>query len=105
MFCTACHKLLAHHWEPYEHLLKNNYLKEEVLDALNIDRECCRRIMLSSTNITRKMLHYRVDIMKRSEILNYFEIEPIPSPTPLIPKSDLDSLKDMIELVKSVIHV
>ena len=114
MTCTGCHKLIGPCWEPYERLLKNNYLKEEALDALNLDRACCRRMMLSSVNIVRKMLHYRVDLLKRSDILHYVDKgdtksgNPLPSPPPYTPpstKSEPEPLMDISSIIEEASEI
>lgn len=67
--CTACHDLLGHLWDPYKDLLFENYTKEEALQALNVDRDCCRKMMLSSVNVMEKMLHFRSHIKNQTELL------------------------------------
>ena len=69
MHCTNCHKLLSNLWDRYEHFKKNNYTSEESLKCINIDRDCCKQIMLTSVNISKKLNHFRMQLYTRQEAL------------------------------------
>jgi len=70
MSCTGCHFLISNRWNHYFKLLKNNYSKEEALTCSGMNRDCCRRIILSSVNVSRKMNHFRMELYTRNEIFN-----------------------------------
>jgi len=45
-------------WEEYLELLKDDYRECDALDALNLTRYCCRRMLLSHVDIIEKLLNY-----------------------------------------------
>lgn len=100
--CWGCKKDLGHLWKPYRDLLKNNYLKEQALNALNIDRDCCRRMLLSSVNIVQKMLHFHIDMGKRVDILSDGKHD---VSKPIAIKSEPETLIDITSIVNKELGI
>uniref|UniRef100_A0A914UPX3 Essential MCU regulator, mitochondrial n=1 Tax=Plectus sambesii TaxID=2011161 RepID=A0A914UPX3_9BILA len=45
--CFTCGKVIGNKWEAYLGLLQAEYSEGDALDALNLKRYCCRRMLLS----------------------------------------------------------
>lgn len=57
--CFTCNKVIAHLWENYKLLIKNNKTNNEALNELNITRICCRRMFLTHVEICDTLLKYK----------------------------------------------
>lgn len=56
--CFTCGKEVSSKWEEYLSLLKKKYQEAHALDALGMDRMCCRRMLLSHVDIVDKLLMF-----------------------------------------------
>lgn len=45
--CMSCGKPIAHLWEEYKERIAKGEKPKEVLDALGLERYCCRTIFLT----------------------------------------------------------
>lgn len=64
--CFTCNKVIANKEEKYKSMLKQGLKKKEVLDLLNMNRYCCRRMFLGHVDITDQLLHYSNDINNKN---------------------------------------
>ena len=56
--CFTCGATIADKWEKYQELRKNGVPVREALEALNIRRYCCKRMLLTHINLLEKMLPF-----------------------------------------------
>ncbi len=45
--CFSCNKVIGNLWIPYNKLLNDGVPKETALQQLNIERYCCKRMIIS----------------------------------------------------------
>lgn len=53
--CFTCGKVIGNKWDTFEKLLEQNYSESEALDALNLKRYCCRRMLLTHVDLIEKL--------------------------------------------------
>jgi DNA-directed RNA polymerase I, II, and III subunit RPABC5 len=53
--CFTCGKVIGNKWDTFEKLLEQNYSEAEALDALNLKRYCCRRMLLTHVDLIEKL--------------------------------------------------
>ena len=51
MRCFSCGKPISHLWEEYVQKVKKGEDRKKVLDALGLDRFCCRAIFLGHVDL------------------------------------------------------
>lgn len=56
--CFTCGKVIGNKWEAYLGLLQGDYSEGDAMDALNLRRYCCRRMVLSHVDLIEKLLNY-----------------------------------------------
>ena len=56
--CFNCGKVIGNKWEKYVSLIREGYTVKEALDILNLDRYCCRNVLMSHVNIIDQLLQY-----------------------------------------------
>jgi len=56
--CFTCGKVIGDKWDRYLKLLQQDYREGDALDALNLKRYCCRRMLLSHVDLIEKLLNY-----------------------------------------------
>ena len=56
--CFTCNKLIGASWEPYTKLLKEGHTEKEALDKLGLRRMCCRRMILTHTDLINTIIKY-----------------------------------------------
>jgi DNA-directed RNA polymerase I, II, and III subunit RPABC5 len=56
--CYSCGKVVGNLYEPYKALLAKDYTEAEALEALNLDRYCCRRMILTHIDLADDMVPY-----------------------------------------------
>jgi DNA-directed RNA polymerase subunit N len=57
--CFTCGAVIGQHWEEYQKQVKEGKDPAKVLDLLEIERYCCRRMFLSHVDVMKKILRYR----------------------------------------------
>mgnify|MGYP001446942241 FL=1 len=63
--CFSCGGLVADKLEELESRTNNGENAKEVLDDLGVERYCCRRMLLSNTNIIDEILRYHEGLAQR----------------------------------------
>lgn len=58
MRCFTCGKPIAHLWEEYEERVGKGEDPGKVMDALGLERYCCRRMLLTHADLTEDLLLY-----------------------------------------------
>lgn len=58
--CFSCSKVIGNKWELYSELLDSGLDKSEILDKLNLNRYCCRRMILTHIEFIDKLLKYNL---------------------------------------------
>ena len=56
--CFNCNKVIGKYEQKYNNLLETGTSQKEALDAIGMNRYCCRRMFLGHINITDKLLLY-----------------------------------------------
>ena len=58
--CFSCGKVLGDLYEKYQEQLKNNQSSDKVLDALGLKKYCCRRMIVSHSEVIDEFLRYAI---------------------------------------------
>jgi DNA-directed RNA polymerase subunit N (RpoN/RPB10) len=58
--CFTCGKIIGNKWEIYIELLNKNLSHSSALDALNLRRYCCRRMLLTHVDLIEKLMAYNL---------------------------------------------
>jgi DNA-directed RNA polymerase I, II, and III subunit RPABC5 len=56
--CFTCGKVIGNKWETYLDLLSANYDEKDALDALELHRYCCRRMLMTHVDLIHRLLNY-----------------------------------------------
>ncbi|KIM73085.1 hypothetical protein PILCRDRAFT_15531 [Piloderma croceum F 1598] len=56
--CFSCGKVIGDKWNAYLALLSEDTSEGDALDALELKRYCCRRMVLTHVDLIEKLLHY-----------------------------------------------
>lgn len=60
--CFSCGKVIGHLWKPFKARIKEGENPGKVLDDLNVDKQCCRRMLLSHLELIDKIIPYELKI-------------------------------------------
>jgi DNA-directed RNA polymerase I, II, and III subunit RPABC5 len=61
--CYSCGKVVGNLYEQYQQLLREDYTEAEALDALRLQRYCCRRMILSHIDLSDDLIPYSMPIV------------------------------------------
>lgn len=64
--CPSCNKPIAQFQREYEKQVQNNISKEKILNSLNINRMCCRRVFLGYVGFIDQLTIFPHHIQNRS---------------------------------------
>eukprot|EP00051_Salpingoeca_urceolata_P018095 m.252245 g.252245 ORF g.252245 m.252245 type:complete len:70 (-) comp19121_c0_seq2:262-471(-) len=56
--CFTCGKVIGNKWDQYLTFLNSEYTEGQALDALNLKRYCCRRMILTHVDLIERLLDY-----------------------------------------------
>ncbi|KAH5082244.1 hypothetical protein HBH95_057580 [Parastagonospora nodorum] len=56
--CFSCGKVVGDLWEKYMDLLTEEMAEGDGLDAIGLQRYCCRRMILTHVDLIEKLLKY-----------------------------------------------
>ncbi|CAH1763349.1 16364_t:CDS:2 [Entrophospora sp. SA101] len=70
--CFSCGKVIGNKWDLYQSLLENDYLEGAAMDAIGLSRYCCRRMILTHTDLISKLLQYNPQERNREESRGQF---------------------------------
>jgi len=58
--CFSCGKVIGHLHEEFERRVKTGKDPKKVLDDLGVERYCCRAVLLSHVDMTKKVAQFKV---------------------------------------------
>ena len=58
--CFSCGKVLGDLYEKYQEQLKNDQSPDKVLDELGLKKYCCRRMIVSHSEVIDEFLRYAI---------------------------------------------
>ncbi|HME51880.1 MAG TPA: DNA-directed RNA polymerase subunit N [Candidatus Lokiarchaeia archaeon] len=56
--CFTCGALVADKWEEYQQLKEQDLAPEEIFKKLDLDRYCCRRMLLAHVDLVDDVLKF-----------------------------------------------
>ncbi|KAF1959629.1 hypothetical protein CC80DRAFT_523596 [Byssothecium circinans] len=56
--CFSCGKVVGDLWEKYLESIDNGESDADAIDKLNLQRYCCRRMILTHVDLIEKLLKY-----------------------------------------------
>ncbi|EMA40284.1 DNA-directed RNA polymerase subunit N [Halococcus morrhuae DSM 1307] len=57
--CFTCGNVVGEHWEAFESRVDEGEDPSDVLDDLGVDRHCCRRMLVSHTDLVDIVAPYQ----------------------------------------------
>ncbi len=65
--CFTCGNLIANKYEDYKNKVKSGEEPAKVLDSLEINRYCCRRMLLTSVETIQQVIPFYEAIERRHQ--------------------------------------
>ena len=60
--CYSCNKVVGNKWISYNKKLDEGISAKDALDQLDLNRFCCRRMILAHVELIDKLLEYSPDV-------------------------------------------
>ncbi len=57
--CFSCGKVIGHLYTEFEERVKKGENPEQVFEDMNLNRYCCRRMLLSHVDLTKEVIMFR----------------------------------------------
>lgn len=67
--CYSCGKVIGNLYETYQRLLDEDYTEGEALNALGLERYCCRRMILSHIDLLEDLMPYNAPVVGNMQAL------------------------------------
>ncbi|KAK3203059.1 hypothetical protein GRF29_112g82412 [Pseudopithomyces chartarum] len=67
--CFSCGKVVGDLWEQYLEKIDNGMNDVEAIDALDLRRYCCRRMILTHVDLIEKLLKYNASEREQAKAL------------------------------------
>lgn len=61
--CYSCGKVIGNLYETYQRLLDEDYTEAEALNALGLERYCCRRMILAHIDLLEDLMPYNAPVV------------------------------------------
>ncbi|CAI2173449.1 7675_t:CDS:2 [Funneliformis geosporum] len=74
--CFSCGKVIGNKWELYQTMLESDYTEGSAMDAIGLQRYCCRRMILTHTDLISKLLQYNPQERSREQFRAQFRQQP-----------------------------
>ncbi|CAG8733713.1 13914_t:CDS:2 [Ambispora leptoticha] len=65
--CFSCGKVIGNKWQEYQDLLANDYTDNEAMNIVGLKRYCCRRMILTHSDLIEKLLQYNPQERSREQ--------------------------------------
>lgn len=66
--CFTCGALIADKWEEYARRVRQGEEPKTILDSMGLKKYCCRRMLLSHTDLIEDILPFSQKIRKEEEV-------------------------------------
>lgn len=61
--CYSCGKVIGNLYESYQRLIDSDYTEAEALNMLQLDRYCCRRMILAHIDLIDDLMPYNAPVI------------------------------------------
>lgn len=58
--CMSCGKVVGHLWEEFKRRVETGEDAGKVMDALSLERYCCRALFLGNVDMIKKISQFKV---------------------------------------------
>ncbi len=65
--CFTCGNLIADKYDDFQNKIKSGEEPDKVLDSLEVERYCCRRMLLTTVETIQQVIPFYEAIQKRNQ--------------------------------------